>query len=76
MTADEITSKNYDLLMCNLCPWGSLDVWHMVKTAEEVGMDMYTLAEILQEQAENWGINLYNDNPTTDVNALLNDYIF
>lgn len=75
MTADEMTSRNYDLLMCQLCPWGSSDVWHMIKTAEEVGLNMYDLAEILQEQAENLGINLYNDNPTTDVNALLNDYI-
>lgn len=75
MTADEMTSRNYDLLMCQLCPWGSSDVWNMIKTAEEVGLNMYDLAEILQEQAENWGINLYNDNPTTDVNALLNDYI-
>ena len=75
LTKDEITSKNYDLLMGQLCPWGSLDVWHMIKTAEAVDMDMYTLAEVLQDQAEQWGINLYSDNPTTDVNALLNDYI-
>ena len=74
-TAHEITSKNYDELMCQLCPWGSSDVWHMIKTAEAVNLNMYELAEILQDQAENWGINLYNDNPTTDVNALLNDYI-
>lgn len=74
-TADEITSRNYDELMGQLCPWGSSDVWHMIKTAEEVNLSMYELAEILQEQAENWDINLYNDNPTTDVNALLNDYI-
>jgi len=75
MTNDEMTSKNYDLLMCQLCPWGSLDVWHMIKTAEAVDMDMYTLAEVLQNQAEQWDINLYSDNPTTDINALLNDYI-
>lgn len=74
-TADEITSRNYDYLLNLLCPWGSSDVWHMIKTAEEVDLSMCELAEILQEQAENWGINLYNDNPTTDVNALLNEYI-
>ena len=74
-TADEITSRNYDELMGQLCPWGSSDVWNMIKTAEAVDLNMYELAEILQEQAENWGINLFNDSPTTDVNALLNDYI-
>lgn len=73
MTADEITNKNYDLLLNRLCPWGSLDVWHMVKHAEHCGIDMYRLAEILQDQAESFCINLYDE--YTDVNALLNDYI-
>lgn len=73
MTSDEITSKDYDLLLNRLCPWGSLDVWHMVKHAESCGIDMYELAEILQDQAESFCINLYEN--STDVNALLNDYI-
>lgn len=73
MTTDEMTSRNYDYLMKLLCPWGSRDVWHMVKHAEECNISMNELAEILQEQAEHWGINLYMT--YTDVNALLNDYI-
>ena len=73
MTTEEQTNRDYDLLMGRLCPWGSLDVWHMVKNAEECNINMYDLADILQEQAENWCINLYDDH--TDVNALLNDYI-
>lgn len=75
LTKNEITSRSYDLLMCQLCPWGSSDVWHMIKSAESLDVNMYELAEILREQAESWDINLYNDNPTTDVNALFNDYI-
>jgi hypothetical protein len=75
LTADEITSKNYDLLMGQLCPWGPLDVWNMIKTAEEVGLNMYELAEILQNQANELCINLFDTEHTTDVNALLNDYI-
>ena len=73
MTTDEITSKDYDYLMGLLCPWGSLDVWHMVKNAESCDISMNELSDILQEQAEAWGINLYDGQ--TDVNALLNDYI-
>lgn len=70
---DEMTSRNYDYLMGLLCPWGSLDVWHMVKHAEECNISMNELSEILQDQADNWEINLYDSQ--TDVNALLNDYI-
>lgn len=73
MTTDEMTNKDYDYLMNLLCPWGSLDVWHMVKHAEECNISMNELSEILQDQADNWGINLYDGD--TDVNALLNDYI-
>lgn len=73
LTADEITSKNYDLLMSLLCQWGSSDVWHMVKSAEQCDISMYELNDILHEQAENFFINLYDEH--TDVNALLNDYI-
>lgn len=73
MTTDEMTNKNYDYLMGLLCPWGSLDVWHMIKHAEDCNISMNELAEILHEQAENWGINLYDE--LTDVNALLNNYI-
>ena len=73
MTTDEMTNRDYDYLMNLLCPWGSLDVWHMVKNAEECDISMNELAEILQDQAENWGVNLYDSH--TDVNALLNNYI-
>lgn len=73
MATDEMTNKNYDYLMNLLCPWGSLDVWHMVKRAEACDIYMHELAEILQDQAENFCINLYDSH--TDVNALLNDYI-
>lgn len=70
---DEMTNRDYDYLMGLLCPWGSLDVWHMVKHAENCDISMNELAEILQDQADNLGINLYNG--STDVNALLNDFI-
>ena len=73
ITTDEMTSKNYDYLMGLLCPWGSLDVWHMVKHAESCNISMNELSEILQDQADAFGINLYDSH--TDVNALLNDYI-
>ena len=73
MTADEMTNRDYDYLMNLLCPWGSLDVWHMVKHAESCNISMNELSEILQDQADELGINLYDSH--TDVNALLNDYI-
>lgn len=73
MTADEITNKDYDYLMGLLCPWGSLDVWHMIKHAESCNINMNELSEILQDQADEWSINLYDGE--TDVNALLNHYI-
>ena len=52
---------------------GKLRCWHMVKHAEECDISMNELAEILQDQADNWGVNLYDGH--TDVNALLNNYI-
>ena len=73
MTTDEMTNRDYDYLMNLLCPWGSLDVWHMVKNAEACDISMNELAEILQEQADTFCVNLYDYH--TDVNALLNDYI-
>lgn len=73
LTKDEITSRNYDLLLNLLCQWGSSDVWYMVKSAEQCDISMYELRDILKERAEKYCINLYDEH--TDVNALLNDYI-
>ena len=70
---DEMTNKDYDYLMSLLCPWGSLDVWHMVKRAEECNLSMCDVRDILQDTAEELGINLYDY--STDVNALLNMHI-
>ena len=70
---DEMTNKDYDYLMNLLCPWGSLDVWHMVKRAEECDLTMCDVRDILQDTAEELGINLYDH--STDVNALLNMHI-
>ena len=70
---DEMTNKDYDYLMGLLCPWGSLDVWHMVKRAEECDLSMCDVCDILQDTAEELGINLYDH--STDVNALLNMHI-
>jgi hypothetical protein len=75
LTDDAMTSRDVDLLLNYLIPFGSLDLWHMVKTAEAVDIDMCTLSEILEEQANVWGVNLFDTERTTDVNALLNDYI-
>lgn len=71
----DLTAQNFDLLLNCLMPWGSSDVWHLVKTAEQVGVSMYELADILQHQADAFEVDLYNSNPTTDLNALFNEYI-
>lgn len=75
LTKDEIISKEADEFLWYLMPFGSMDIMHMLGTAYEVNLSPMELADILYEQAESWGINLFDQERTTDVNALLNDYI-
>lgn len=48
---------------------------YMIETAYEVNLTPKELADILYEQAESLGIDLFNQDHTTDLNALLNMYI-
>lgn len=72
-TKEQQIDRDFDLLAGLLMPWGSLDFKHLIIKANELDVDMYTLRDILEEQAENFCIDLYNYN--TDINALFNDYI-
>lgn len=73
IVSNDVVSKEYDLLLNCLMQWGSLDVWHMVEKAVALEVNMYDLAEILQTEAEEQYIDLYNG--STDLNALFNNYI-
>ena len=75
LTREEMIDRNADEFLWHLLPFGSLDIMHMMKTAYDVNISPRELADILFEQAENWGINLFDNDRTTDVNALFNDYI-
>lgn len=75
LTREEIIDKQADEFLWHLMPFGSLDIMHMMRTAYDVNLSPREVADILYEQAEEWGINLFDQDRTTDVNALLNDYI-
>lgn len=74
-TKDEIINNCADEFLWYLMPFGSLDVMHLVRKAYELNITPEQLADILYEQAEERDIDLFNNNETTDLNALLNDYI-
>lgn len=75
LTKDEVIDKFADEFLWHLMPFGSLDIMHLMRTAYEVNIYPYELASILYEQAEQYEVNLFNNEHTTDLNALLNDYI-
>lgn len=74
-TKDEIISRNADEFLWHLLPFGSLDIMHMIRTAYEVHLTPKEVADILYEQAYSLCIDLFNQDSTTDLNALLNMYI-
>ena len=74
-TKEEIINKTADEFLWYLVPFGSMDIMHLIKKAYYLDISARELADILYEQAEEMGINLFDDNGTTDLNALFNDYI-
>lgn len=75
LTREEIINRDVDEFLWYLMPFGSLDIRHMLITAYDVNISPRELADILHEQAESFGINLFDQERTTDLNALFNDYI-
>lgn len=74
-TKEEIINKIADDFLWYLIPFGSMDIMHLIKKAYYLDISARELADILYEQAKDRGINLFNDDGTTDLNALFNDYI-
>ena len=52
-----------------------MDIMHLIKKAYYLDISASELADILYQEAKDRGINLFDDDGTTDINALLNDYI-
>ena len=74
-TKEEIINKTADEFLWYLVPFGSMDIMHLIKKAYYLDISARELADILYEQAEEMGINLFDTDKTTDLNALFNDYI-
>ena len=75
LTKEEIINKISDEFLWYLVPFGSMDIMHLIKKAYYLDISARELADILYEQAEEMGINLFDTDRTTDLNALFNDYI-
>lgn len=75
LTKEEIINKIADEFLWYLVPFGSMDIMHLIKKAYYLNISARELTDILYEQAENRGINLFDNDETTDLNALFNDYI-
>ena len=75
LTKEEIINKIADEFLWYLVPFGSMDIMHVIKKAYYLNISASELADILYQEAEDRGINLFDNNKTTDINALLNDYI-
>lgn len=75
LTKEEIINKIADEFLWYLVPFGSMDIMHLIKKAYYLDISASELSDILYQEAEDRGINLFGDNGTTDINALLNDYI-
>ena len=75
LTKEEIINKIADEFLWYLVPFGSMDIMYLIKKAHYLDISASELADILYQEAEDRGINLFDDNGTTDLNALLNDYI-
>ena len=72
---EEIINKIADEFLWYLVPFGSMDIMHLIKKAYYLDISASKLADILYNEAKNRGINLFDDDGLTDLNALLNDYI-
>lgn len=75
LTKEQIIDKMADEFLWYLIPFGSMDIMHLIKKAYYLDISPRELADILYEQAEEMDISLFNNNNTTDLNALFNDYI-
>ena len=75
LTKEEIINKIADEFLWYLVPFGSMDIMHVIKKAYYLDLSASELADILYQEAEDRGINLFDNDGTTDINALLNDYI-
>lgn len=75
LTKEEIINKISDEFLWHLVPFGSMDIMHLIKKAYYLNISARELSDILYEQAEEMEINLFDTDRTTDLNALLNDYI-
>lgn len=75
LTKEEIINKISDEFLWYLVPFGSMDIMHLIKKAYYLNISARELSDILYEQAEEMKINLFDTDRTTDLNALLNDYI-
>lgn len=75
LTKEEIINKTADEFLWYLVPFGSMDIMHLIKKAYYLDISARELADILYEQAEEMGVSLFDNDNTTDLNALLNDYI-
>ena len=72
---EEIINKIADEFLWYLVPFGSMDIMHVIKKAYYLDISASELSDILYQEAEDRGISLFDNNETTDINALLNDYI-
>ena len=72
---EEIINKIADEFLWYLVPFGSMDIIHLIKKAYYLGISASELSDILYQEAEDRGISLFDNDGTTDINALLNDYI-
>ena len=72
---EEIINKIADEFLWYLVPFGSMDIMHLIKKAYYLNISASELSDILYQEAEDRGISLFDNDGTTDINALLNDYI-
>lgn len=72
---EEIINKIADEFLWYLVPFGSMDIMHLIKKAYYLDISASELSDILYQEAEDRGISLFDNDGTTDINALLNDYI-
>ena len=72
---EEIINKIADEFLWYLIPFGSMDIMHLIKKAYYLDISASELSDILYQEAEDRGISLFDNDGTTDINALLNDYI-
>lgn len=75
LTKEEIINKIADEFLWHLVPFGSMNIMHLIKKAYYLNISARELSDILYEQAEEMNISLFDNNNTTDLNALFNNYI-